>query len=137
MLNTRYSFFEGKMNIGKKRIEESNYDCLVIYVRKIQQIKIPNFIEHICSYSFYHCEQLEKVEISNDSKLQTIDKYAFYYSTIKSIRIPSSVISIGEDAFFGCISLCIIEFDNTEMISLYQTAFKDCHNALIMIPFHS
>ena len=125
------------MFIGKCKIEESNYDCLVFCVRDIQEIKIPNFIKHICSYSFEYCEQLRIVEFSNNSKLQTIDRGAFSESKIKSIQIPSSVTSIGEKVFYHCNNLCIIEIDNAEMIFLYQTAFEDCQNALIMIPVHS
>ena len=124
------------MIIGKSRIEESNYDCLIFCIRNIRQIKIPNFIEHICSYSFEICSQLELIEIPDDSKLQTIGKNAFSNSKIKSLRIPSSVTSIGEYAFHCCNNLCIIEANNAEMTSIYQTALKNCHNVLIMIPVH-
>lgn len=75
--NTRYCSFDDKMIIGKSSIEQSNYDCLVFCVRDIKQIKIPNFIEHICTFSFNKCKKLEIVEFSDDSKLQTIDKDAF------------------------------------------------------------
>ena len=181
--NQRYLNYEDKMIIGKTNIEENNYNCLIFCVRDIQRITIPNFIEHICSYSFdnrlqlemieipndsklqtidkyafswsslksiiipssvttigehafNHCKQLEIIEIPNDSKLQTIDKYAFSNSSIKSIIIPSSVTTIEENAFYNC-ELLIIEINNAEQISMYQTAFENYQNTLLMIPIHS
>lgn len=42
------------------------------------------------------------IQFPSDSKLQTIERYSFAYSKIKSITIPSTVTSIGERAFYYC-----------------------------------
>ncbi|KAK8897393.1 hypothetical protein M9Y10_015339 [Tritrichomonas musculus] len=133
--NSRYCFFDEKMIIGKTNIEQSNYDCLVFCVRDIQRIKIPSFIEHICSHSFDYCKQLESIEFPDDSRLQTIKKSAFSSSTIKSIRIPSSVTSIGEYAFHYCIQLQVVEIpDNSKLQSIDKNAFDLSQIKCIKIP---
>lgn len=58
--------------------------------------------KHIGSSTSCQCRVIEKVEIPKDSKLQTIGKSNFYYSTLKKLRIPSSLLSIGEEAFYSC-----------------------------------
>ena len=134
--NPRYCCIDDEMIVGKTNIEQSNYDCLVFCVRNIKHIKLPNFIEHICPSSFCHCNQIKYIEISNESKLQTIGKGAFFYSTIKSISIPSSVTFIGENAFDYCIQIQIIEINNINMMPEIQTCFLNCENALLMITNH-
>ena len=111
-LNPRYCCYEDKIIIGKTNNDQNNYDCLIFCARDTQHIKIPNFIEHICSCSFENCKQLEEIEFPNDSKLQTIDKYAFSETAIKRIIIPSSVTLIDEYAFSNCQQLQIIEIPN-------------------------
>ena len=133
--NPRYCCYEGKMIIGKTNIDQSNYDCLIFCVRDIRHIKIPNFIEHICPYSFENCKQLEQVEIPNDSKLQTIDESAFSYSAIKSIRIPSSVALIGNRAFSDCKQLKIIDISNDSKLQVIDNhAFYSSAIESIAIP---
>ena len=50
------------------------------FVQKFKKISIKNFIERFCSYSFCNCEQIQKIEFQNESKLQTIGDFAFYMS---------------------------------------------------------
>ena len=107
--NAYYQIYEDKFIIGKTRVEQNHYDKLVFCNRNIENVQIPNFIEHICSASFYGCTKLQQIEIPNDSKLQTIDDYAFSYSQIKSITIPSTLTKIGDSAFYECSALKRVE----------------------------
>lgn len=51
-MNPYFSVYEDKLIIGKKSIEQQNYDHLVFCARNVKTVKIPKFIKHICSYSF-------------------------------------------------------------------------------------
>ena len=77
--NPRYCLFEDKMIIGKTNIEEDNYDCLIFCVRDIKHIQIPNFIEHICSYSFERCNQLDEIIIPSDQNLKLLANMHFLF----------------------------------------------------------
>ena len=133
--NRRYRCYEDKMIIGKTNIDQDNYDCLVFCVRDITNITIPNFIEHICSYSFDGCKQLERIEFQNDSKLQTIDICAFSNSLIKSITIPSSVTFIGERSFLSCTQLKRFEIPSDSKLQKIDK-YVFCHSLIesISIP---
>ena len=111
-MNKRYCCYEDKMIIGKTCVDQSNYDCIVFCVRDIQNILIPNFIEHICSYSFYCCSKLTEIKFTSDSKLHTIGKNAFFHSEITSIAIPPTVTFIGERTFADCYKLQQIDIPN-------------------------
>ena len=75
---------------------------------------------------------LKKIEFADDSKLQIIDDYAFYNTSIESISIPSHVNQIGKCAF-GCFFLNIIEFDeNLEIESINQSIFHNCFSIIMV-----
>ena len=76
--------------------------------KKVTELVIPNWVEHISEYAFYNCSALSSVEIS------------------------ASVKSIGEDAFLGCETIskvdtkslkawCGIEFANSYSNPLYMS----------------
>lgn len=108
--NKKYKTYENKIIIGKSNINQNNYDELLFCNRDTKNITIPNFIKHIKSYSFEDCNQLQTLEIPEDSQLQTIEDNSFAISSIKNIKIPSQVIRIGKCAFFKCDQLQRIEF---------------------------
>ncbi|KAK8890751.1 hypothetical protein M9Y10_035536 [Tritrichomonas musculus] len=95
--NPYFKTYEDKMIIGKKNIESTNYDQLIFCARNVETITIPNFIECICTYAFFRCEQLRQIEISSDSKLKTIEKCAFSYTPIESIYLPSKVVELHKE----------------------------------------
>ena len=96
--NPRYSKYEDKFIIGKSTIEKENFDVLIFCNRDVKNAKIPNFIEIIGSYAFDQCYKLQKVEISEDSKLRKIGKYSFSFSSIESIKISHHITHIDEGA---------------------------------------
>ena len=47
----------------------------------------------------FNTAKMKSIQFASDSELQTIEKDAFYNSTIDNITIPSSLIKIGEKSF--------------------------------------
>ena len=118
--NPRYSILDDKMIIGKSSIEKENYDVLVFCVRDVQEVKIPAFIETIGPYAFDRCNQLQKIEFQNDSKIQSFDLLAFSWTFFDEITIPSQVKRIGEQAFSCCHRLKKINIPSNSLISIIE-----------------
>lgn len=143
--------------MGKTDINSNKYDILVFASRDVGSFTIPPFIEHIscyafawsliesitipqqvkeiCDGAFYECKKLHKVEIQNDSMLNSLGKYAFYCSKIESILIPPNIKEIHQGAFSSCKSLKTIIFannSNLKIIGKYAFLGTDIQN--IQIP---
>lgn len=65
-----------------------NSGSFLINGKKVTELVIPNWVEHIGKYAFYNC------------------------STLSSIKIPASIKSIGEDAFLGCEGITKVEVED-------------------------
>mgnify|MGYP002472169943 CR=1 FL=1 len=87
------------MIICKTSETNENYDKIIFCRRDIKEITIPSFIKTIGSYSFSGCQQLQQNDISSNSELQTIEKYAFASSSIENIFIPSHATKMCEIIF--------------------------------------
>lgn len=98
-----------------------NSGSFLINGKKVTDLVIPNWVEHIGNYAFYNC------------------------STLSSIKIPASIKSIGEDAFLGCEGItkvevedigawCGIEFANafSNPISITGSLYMDGQPAAII-----
>ena len=116
--NWKYSIYNDKLIIGKSTKEQENFDILVFCVRDVKTVEIPDFIKIIgpfafdCSdikylsipkgvtkistSSFSSCENLQKIEIPEDSKLETIEGKAFSWASIESLTFPSNLIDLKE-----------------------------------------
>ena len=79
--------------LGKLSVDKQDYDVLIFAERDIKNATIPSFIKIIGPYAFNFCTNLEKVEISNDSELEIIEKYAFSKSS-KKIKIDLLFITV-------------------------------------------
>lgn len=102
----RYRCQYNKIIIGKTKIDQKKYDQLVFYSRDIRgEITIPDFIEHICTSCFSFCNQITKIKFPKESKLKTINDFAFSNVLIRKISIPSSVTIIGKSSFEYCKEL--------------------------------
>lgn len=66
----------------------------------------------------------KKIEISNNSKLEIIQKEAFYDSSIESLTIPASLIDLNEGWCSGVCNLNIININpNNERYSFFDEKF--------------
>lgn len=109
----RYFNLDNKLIIGKKRLEQTNYDPLVFCCRDVKMVTIPSFIEYICSSAFDKCIDLQQIKISiKESKLRKIGDQSFFETSLKKIKIPSKVREIGENCFAWCQQLQRVEIEN-------------------------
>ena len=95
---------------------------------------IPNTVNTIGDYAFYHCETLNNITIPSNVKsigyhtftycenlavvnlsegLNTISSYAFNNTAIKNIVIPDSVTYIGNGVFGNCMELEYVHIPST------------------------
>lgn len=78
---------------------------------------------------------LQRIEFTEDSKLQTIDEGAFRWSMIECITIPGEVTIIGNHAFSNCKKLRRIEFANESKLQTIESlAFDGSSIESITIP---
>lgn len=123
--NPRYKSYSDKIIIGKKSLEDENFDVLVFCSRDARKIKIPKFIKHIGAYCFDNCMDLCTIEFEKGLQLQTIGEYGFTQASIKNFTIPSSVTIISESAFLLCNSLENFEIpDNSQLKTIGRNAFN-------------
>ncbi len=63
------------------------------------------------------------------SGVETVSESAFRDNdNLVSVSVADSVVAIGVDAFRGCEKLTTVSFGtNSELVSLYEGAFADCH----------
>ena len=98
----------------------------------LRQINIPSTVVEIAGKSasdgaaFYMCDSLERVDIGENSLLETIGNYTFHNcKRLKYIKLPDSVKTIGTHAF----SFCALEespfSESSRCESLGGRAFSD------------
>lgn len=134
-----YTFHMEKIDkefiFGKINENSDEYDVLKFAFHDIENAKIPSFIKRIYKSAFAECNKLECIEFKNDSNLISIDKYAFFHSSLKKIVIPASTVLIGEKAFYQCKNLCLIEFmPNSNLETIENDAFNDTKIEKIQLP---
>ena len=133
--NPYFKVYQNKFIIGKSSIEQKNYDQLIFCVRDVETVTIPDFIEHVCSCAFYRCENLIELKITENSKLQTIDDFAFTSISIQSLRIPSQIKRIGNGAFLYCKKIQHLEIPYESKLQIInELCFSNLSIKKITIP---
>lgn len=150
--------FNDMLIIGKSDLKNEGFDVLLFAKRSIKSVSIPSFIKIIAPYSFadssiekvlisnhvktieknafYLCYNLSKFVIPYESQLQTIEKFSFIFTSIKSLFIPSSVTKLGEKIFNENNKLQIIEIAENSQLKLLDVnifGIKKSNFSLIMI----
>jgi hypothetical protein len=74
---------------------------------------IPWWVVVLKGSCFHECKSLESVTFENGSRLERIERKAFYCSGLKSIVIPPSTIVLDESSFSGCKSLETVVFEDS------------------------
>lgn len=80
-------------------------DDAFAYGKYLEEITIPDSVEYIGSWGFMNCENLRKINISNDSKLEITGQFAFQGTAIETINFPQGIYWIRKPAFVGCNDL--------------------------------
>ena len=148
-----------KILCGKTNKESDDFDVLLFAGRDIKTLITPPSIKIIAPFAFSEssiesvfvsaqlirisknafcsCEDLRRIEIPFDSKLQFIDDEAFASTSIESIFIPRFVTRIGYNAFGFCSKLRRIEIPPDSMLQeIGYLAFRSSGIDSIYIPSH-
>ena len=94
--NGQFVFKDDKYLLGKSNPNSKEFDTLLFASRDIKEIVIPSSIKIISSYAFENCQNFTKVELSPNSKLETIEKDSFRNSKIFGISFPASLRELKE-----------------------------------------
>ena len=92
----------------------------------VQQINIPDSVEHIDPYAFSFCKGLHTVKLPASLTLISEDLFA-ECANLKNIDIPGSVTEIGANAFLRCTAF-ILEKLPSSIKSIGAAAFANCGN---------
>ena len=114
-----------KFIVGKTDQKSDNFDVLLYSFRDIEEVIIPSFIRQIGSYAFSQCKKLKTVEFGINSKIESIEKKAFFESSLKKIKIPSSIVDLKEGWCECTQKLTDIEIIQSEIqnISIFDEKF--------------
>ena len=112
-----FSIFKNVKNIKISETVEK-IQKWAFYGLTIEEIYIPQNIKQIGESSFEECQQLKKINFSEDSKLEIIEKAAFKGCiSLQEIFIPNNVKTIGKHCFDNCKNMKKINFgENVEEI---------------------
>ncbi len=101
---------EGVQTIGDESFKRCEF---------MKSIVIPSTVTRIGFKAFYEDGALRNVYFARNSKLTTIDAFAFAYCDLGLIKIPASVTTIESCAFGGCdlMYACIFEGNAPENMS--------------------
>lgn len=129
--NKSFIFVDNTFLLGKTN---EDFDVLLFVRHEIEKVIFPSFIKKIGYYAFERCK-LKAIQFNNDCKLETIDEFSFYNSSIESIIIPPSVTSIKKSSFAYCKQLKTFEFSqNSNIISLKRFIFDFSGIEILTLP---
>ena len=122
--NKHYKFLDESNQIIVEK-NNNNFDSIVFACRDITNVIIPKYIKNISSYAFQYCQNLKNVEIPVDSELRTIQKEAFYNTSIIRFVMPKKVIQFDNTSFNNCNKLELFEIkEGSELQSIPDRTFN-------------
>ena len=106
--------------------DDAFYGC-----KGLTNVALPNSVTSIGNYTFCGCSSLTNIEIPNSV---TEIKFGAFKgcSGLTGVTLPSSVTSVGKYAFEGCSGLKSITFNSSDVLSLDEKAFSECHDIEII-----
>lgn len=126
-MNKKYDgieYFINKLEKTASIINSGRYKINLTIPRSIEIDSIEYVITSISENAFNHCD-IRSVQFSSDSKLQIIEKKAFFGSFIEKIFLPSSLTKICKNAFGQCRRLQIVEIpENSELQTIESDVFS-------------
>ena len=92
----------------------NNFDNDFENYNTLESVIFGTKIDFIRNYSFYLCENLNKINFILESSCHTIGEKSFANCiSLKTVLLPDSIINIDKGAFSNCIKLNSINFTNT------------------------
>lgn len=108
-------FSEGMKILGCESEDLNNGTVYASFAEFYGIVRVPASVRKISNGAFNEYKG-EKIIFDQNSVLQQIGDFAFYYAeNLKSINLPDSVIEIGDYAFYECGSL--VEFKLPESLN--------------------
>ncbi|MBR6264446.1 MAG: leucine-rich repeat domain-containing protein [Prevotella sp.] len=99
---------------------------LMVQGTAVTQVSIPGTVERISLCAFFHCINLERVEMKEG--IRVIDNLAFSgCPNIHDIVVPGSVVQLCDYAFYKCQNLTTVTLGK-ELRLLGSGIFNDCPN---------
>ncbi|AEM21377.1 hypothetical protein Bint_0748 [Brachyspira intermedia PWS/A] len=113
------------------RVIEGN--AFSLFSKHFKEIAIPDSVIGIKAAAFQKDSSLEKITISENSKLEYIGELAFSYSKVKEIVIPASVTSLGRKPFGESLTTVTYLGTKPNTISNNGDVFEDCVSLTTLI----
>ena len=120
-------------------LDEAEIPSSVVYIGDnafencaLTSVTIPSSVEYIGNYAFSSCDNLETIDFSEATKLQTIGEYAFRWcDQLQTVDMTNatSLETIGTEAFTGCSSLEKV-FIPASVGYVDRYAFRYCNDEL-------
>ena len=96
--------------------------------KKLYTLNLPASLKSIGNYAFYNSYNISSVDFGENSQLENIGAYAFYYTEFEEITIPGSVKSIGAYAFASSYVERVIFEEGTEDLVIGTTYVESVYN---------
>ncbi|KAK8845235.1 hypothetical protein M9Y10_021420 [Tritrichomonas musculus] len=89
-LNQNFKYLDEKHQIvvGKRNNKGKIFDTIIFADRNIEQATIPKFIKFIFDGAFMNCKKLKRIDIPDDSEIESIGYCAFKSTSIVSFKSP-------------------------------------------------
>ncbi|MDR1267749.1 MAG: leucine-rich repeat domain-containing protein [Holosporales bacterium] len=101
----------------------------------LQTLEVSQDIECIRPFCFSGCRALTSVTCAPDSRLVTIEGFAFYETGLQSITLPKSVRVLGEHCFSRCSALTSFSLEaGSQLERVEEYAFSESSLGTICIP---
>lgn len=116
--NNLFFYYDNKYLLGKNQENDENFDIFHYACYNIKEAIIPSQVKIIKKRSFDIHKYLELVTFPENSKLLTIEDYAFSFSSIKKLVLPASINNIGDRCFSNVPNLINLEIspENTSFL---------------------
>lgn len=118
-----FHYFERSKRFHIRRgVERIAQGCFFRY--NLTKITIPASVRIISKNAFIDSERLRFIHFSKNSRLHTIEKYAFSNCTsINGVKFPKYLKTVEYASFFGCYSLEEVFFPKDSQLEKLETSF--------------
>ena len=100
--------------------------------RHMTSMAIPESVKNIEDDAFTCCYSLAEIQLP--ANLESLGRWAFLATPIKSITLPASLTYIGTQAFDGCSQLTEVTALNPKPIEIDAETFSNRANATLYLP---
>ena len=111
-LNQNFKYLDEKHQIvvGKRNNKGKIFDTIIFADRNIEQATIPKFIKFIYDGAFMNCKKLKRIDIPDDSEIESIGYCAFKSTSIVSFKSPRKICKYENEFLISCNKIRFFEF---------------------------